>query len=229
MKKYISLFVLILFLIGANFASASYQMQGRGNTERLERGTVIELKAMDSITTENASEGDIFNSITTKDIEMNGNIVLPKGTLVRGSIEKINASKRLSKSAKLYLNFDHIVTSSGKQIPIKAGICSFLKITPDGGITDGGNYGYALSENWHRTVEITKNATLWGIKSGDELFNGGRFLVTPFSALGGAIGGGAYYVYEGIADLFKKGNDVIINQGKIFNIMLIDGVDVPIL
>ena len=101
-------------------------MQGKGYTERIDRGTIIELSAVDSITTENASEGDIFNAITTSDIEINGNIILPKGTLVRGSAEKINGAKRLSKSAQLYLNFDHIVTSSGKQIPIRAMICSFL-------------------------------------------------------------------------------------------------------
>lgn len=229
MKKYILAFILILFFGNVNFSFGAYQIQGKGHTERIERGSVVELKAIDSITTENAKEGDLFNSITTSDIEINGNIVLPKGTLVRGSIEKINGAKRLSKSAQLYLNFDHIVTSSGKQIPIRAGICSFLRLTDDGGITDGGNYGYALSENWKKTVAITKNATNWGINSGDKMFNGGRFLLTPFAALGGAIGGGFYYVGDSIADLFRKGNDVIINEGKLFNIILMDSVDIPVL
>ena len=229
MKKLSIIFAFLFFLSWNNLSFGAFQMQGRGHTERLERGTVVELKAIDSITTENAQEGDIFNAIITKDIEINGNIVLPQGTIVRGSAVKINDAKRLSKSAQLYLNFDHIVTPSGKQIPIRAVICSFLKLTDDGAITDGGNYAYALKENWAKTVEITKNATNWGIVSGDKMFNGGRFLLTPFAALGGAIGGGAYYIGDSIVDLFRKGNDVIINQGKIFNIMFIDSVDVPVL
>ena len=35
-----------------------------------------------------------------------------------------------------------------------------------------------------------------------------RILTVPISAIGGGIGAGAYYVYDGIADMIRKGSDI---------------------
>ncbi len=68
-------------------------------------------------------------------------------------------TKRLSKSAILYLNFDHIVAPNGKQLlPIRAGISSHMKLTNDGGI-GGGGYKEAFLENADKSGEII--AKVW--------------------------------------------------------------------
>jgi hypothetical protein len=113
-------------------------------------------------------------------------------------------------------------------VPIKAGICSQFDLTDEGGITGGGNYGWAVAQNWHKSVDIVKNTTLWGVKSGEKLFQGGEILVTPIAAAGGVIGGGFYFVGDSIIDLFRKGNEVVINQDKVFDILLLDNLDVPV-
>ena len=97
------------------------------------------------------------------------------------------AKKRLSKSAILYLNFDHIVAPNGKQLPIRAGISSHMKLTNDGGI-GGGGYKEAFLENADKSGEIIAKSVDWGVNSGEELFKGGKFLITPFAALGGTVG-----------------------------------------
>ncbi len=227
MKKLLSVLTLILILMsyGVSFA---YQMQGNARTHRIPRGQKLELRMIDPITTQNIQEGDIFTASLTQDIVINGEIVLPLGSLVRGTIGQVIPTRRLSRSAVLYLSFDHVVDPSGQQLPIKAGVCSDFIILPDGSITGGGNYGEALKENWSNTVNIVKKSTNWGVVSGEKLFEGGKYLVTPFAAIGGVFGGVVYYVGDAIVDLFKKGDDIVINQGATFSILLLDNLDIPI-
>jgi hypothetical protein len=52
-------------------------------------------------------------------------------------------------------------------VPVKAGICSHFDLTDEGGITGGGNYGWAVAQNWHKSVDIVKKSTAWGVKSGE--------------------------------------------------------------
>lgn len=233
MKKLYStiLFAAFLFTLALNLeqnAFASYQIQGGTQTKRLQTGTKIPVKMAEPITTKDFSTGDMFTSTVINDIVLDGAIVLPAGTLVRGNVGKIVKSKRLSKSANLFLNFDHIVTPQGRQLPIKAALSSNFKLTMDGAITTGGNYGHALGKNWDNTVDIVKKSTNWGVVSGDKLFKGGKYLVTPISAVGGTFFGAGYLIVDSVADLFKKGDEVIINQGQVFGIMLLSPLDVPV-
>ena len=54
-------------------------------------------------------------------------------------------------------------------------------------------------------------------------------LMTGIGAVGGAIGGGAYYVYDFFADMIKKGKNVDLKQGTVLNVILVDPVDVPVI
>ena len=53
--------------------------------------------------------------------------------------------------------------------------------------------------------------------------------MTGIGAIGGAIGGGAYYVYDFFADMIRKGKDVDLGKGTILNVILVDPVDVPVI
>ncbi|MBE7705929.1 MAG: hypothetical protein E7Z91_01600 [Cyanobacteria bacterium SIG30] len=227
MKKILSIIVFIFILISYSPIFAQ-QMKANAKTNRIPRGTKIELRMVDPVTTENVERGDIFTASLIQDVEIDGDIILPAGSLVRGTVGQIIPAKRLSRSAIMYMHFDHIVTHTGQQLPIKAGICSNFVIKSDGAIAGGGNYGDALKQNWGTTVKIVKNCADWGIVKGEQLFNGGKYLITPFSTIGGVLGGGIYYIGDAVVDLFKKGNDIVINQGKTFNILLLDNLDVPI-
>ena len=87
---------------------------------------------------------------------------------------------------------------------------------------------HALVENWHNTVDITKNATEWGGDVFDDIIVADQ-LMTGVGAIGGAIGGGAYYIYDGIADMIRKGKNVNLNKGDVVNVILVDPVDVPVI
>ena len=221
MKRIFSFLILFMLSFSLNTAVA-YEIKGSAQTKRIPRGTRIELKMITPITTENISAGDMFTSSIVSDVKAEGEVVLPKGTVLRGNIGEVKDAKKLSKAAILYLNFDHVVIPSGRQLPIKAVICSEFKMTNDGGITQGGNYGYAVSKNLDKSVDMVKKSVAWGVKSGEELFTGGRFLITPIAAIGGSIGGGAYFIGKDIIDLFRKGEEVVINQGTQYAILLLE-------
>ncbi len=232
MKKNImaGILVLILALFAAiNLQSAdAYQIKADARTKKVPMGTKLELEAANTITTETLNAGDMFSAYLTNDVMKDGDVVLPRGTIIRGNSAKVTKPKMLSRSAVLYLNFDHIVAPNGKQIPLRAGISSALKLTQDGGIDGGGGYGEALVENLDKSGEIIKKSTNWGLKSGEELFTGGKYLVTPIAAVGGTIAGVGYLVGDSVMDLFRKGKNVIILKGQRFEILLLESIDVPL-
>ena len=39
----------------------------------------------------------------------------------------------------------------------------------------------------------------------------------------------AYYVYDGFADMIRKGKDVELKKGEVLNVILVDPVDVPVI
>lgn len=217
----------LLFVLSGIRSVSAYQIKADARTKRIPMGTKLELEAANTVTTESLNKGDMFSAYLTKDIYSDGSILLPRGTVIRGNASNVLQAKRLSKSAVLYLNFDHIVAPNGKQIPIRAGISSSFKLTKDGGIDGGGNYGSALAENWHKSGNIITKTTKWGVKSGEELFTGGKYLITPFAAIGGTIAGAGYLVGDSIIDLFRKGKNVIIKKGQEFDALLLEPIDVP--
>lgn len=228
MKKLIITLAVILFTAFYTQDVFAYQIKADAQTKRIPVGTKLELEAANTVTTETLNSRDMFSAYLTKDVIVDGSVVLPRGTIIRGNSADIIKPRRLSRAAVLYLNFDHIVAPNGRQIPLKAGISSSLKLTQDGGVDGGGNYGTALSENLDKSGEIIKKSTKWGLKSGEELFTGGKYLVTPIAAVGGTVAGAGYLIGDSIIDLFRKGKDVIILKGQKFGIMLLEPLDVPL-
>ncbi len=180
------------------------------------------------ITTRDFATGDLFTATVVENVKQNKKTILPTGTLVRGSIGEVKPAKRLSRAAKVAFTFDHIVTPQGRQLPMRAALCSYFKITPEGFVTSGGNYGTAMKHNVEKSGEYIQKATQWGINSGEKLFTGAQILTVPVGVAGGFVYGAGYLVFETIADLIRKGDEVIINQGQRFNIMLLDYLDVPV-
>lgn len=228
MKKILSILAVLFAFLGANAANAEgYKIQADLTTKRLTGGTVLELQMASDVTTQSAAAGDMFSAYLTKDTPQDS-VILPKGTVIRGNIEKVTPAKRLYRAAVLKLNFDHVVAPNGAQLPIKAGLSGNYMFDSTGGITGGVNYGGKVRQNAQKSGSIIRNSVDWGIKSGNDWFTGGKYLVTPFSTFGGIVGGACYFVGESVIDLFKKGDNVLIKGGEMFNILLIEPIDVPV-
>ena len=224
-----NLFILTLILC---FASINISYAGTfkadAKTKRIAAGTQFQLVFMQPISTSANTDGDSFSAYLKNELRTENNtVILPQGSVVRGSIQAINTSKRFSRGAKLYLDFDHVVTPNGRQIPLDLSVRSFDKIYYDGGLYKNLGYGEAIKENYEKGVEITKNATEYGLSVEND-HPGLQYLTTPFCAVGGFIGGVGYWIGDSVADMFRKGKEVYILKGDILNVKLINPIDVPV-
>ncbi len=206
----------------------SAPFSANAKTKRIPAGTKFSLKLMNPVSTMTNSAGSEFTAILMTDETADSDVILPMGSLVRGTIKKIEPAKRMSKGAILYLDFDHVVTPNGRQLPLTFSVIGRSDLTYDGGITSSRGYKDALKENWEVTKDITSSATEWGGDVFDDVIVADQ-LMTGICAVGGAIGGGAYYIYDGIADMIRKGKDVNLRQGEVLNVILVDPVDVPVI
>lgn len=228
MKKIISFLILALFLTQSALAAAPFNANAK--TKRITAGTKFELKLMNPVSTSTNLEGQEFQAILLTDQRQDNDVILPMGSLIRGSIKKIVPAKKLSKGAILYLDFDHVVTPNGRQIPLSLSIIGRSDMTYDGGIAASQGYKQAVKENWDKTVDITKSATNWGDETFED-FAGGylRILTVPVSALAGGIAGGFYTVGADIYALFARGKDVNLKCNERMNVILVEPIDIPVI
>lgn len=228
MKKHIALCFVIAGLFGAMNLSANAAINKTLKTDihaiRIPAGTTMKLELLEPVSTAVGSVGDEFSAMMKEDKIVNGKIALPAGSMIRGTVNRIVPNKRLSRSAIMYFNFDHVVTPTGRQIPLNAGLYNFRELTLDGGVFQGGNYGYAIQQNWQTSKNILSKTIDWGKGTGDNM----QYVCVPVGAVGGVFGGAAYYAGMAVADLFKKGNNVNWEQGKQFEIMLVQPLDIPL-
>lgn len=224
----LKLFIVALSLIISASTVFAVPFKADAKTKRIPAGTKLKLELIDPINTSGGQEGDYFSAMLLEDQKSKEGVILPAGSVVRGSVNKIVPVRRLSRGAVLYVDFDHVVTPNGRQLPIVMGICNRVDLTLDGGIFGSKGYGEAVKKNWTETVNITKKATQFGVDAGENAFSGAVYLTAPICAVGGAFGGGAYFVGDSVADLFRKGKDVILNQGTVLDVMLTYPIDVPV-
>ncbi|MCQ2739467.1 MAG: hypothetical protein MJ237_04485 [bacterium] len=226
--KNIKIFILLaIFLVctSANVWAGTFKADAK--TKRIPAGATFKLEFLQPISTFSATEGDEFSAIIKNDQKFDSTIVLPAGSVVRGSIGKLKTAKRLSRGAMLYLDFDHVVTPAGRQIPLDLAICSFDNIYYDGGLYKNLGYSEAVKENYEKAVDITKKATSYGFKVEDDAPIL-KYITVPICAAGGFIGGAGYLAGNSILDVFRKGQDVKIQAGDTVEVKLLNPIDIPV-
>jgi len=233
MKKIVITFCLAFALLLANgysYAASDRTMQAKINSKRIVAGTRFNLELLNDTNTAKDDAGSSFDAALTDDIKVDDIVMLPIGTVVRGMISNVQPPRRLSRGAVLYIDFDHVVSPEGKQLPISAALADIKNITVDGGVIGGGNYGYAFKQNAKQSGDIIMTCTDWGIDVGKDKLGGYlQYITTPIAFFGGAIGGGAYLIGESFVDLFRKGEDVVLPKGTDFSILLLKDLDVPVI
>lgn len=226
MRKLFIIFLMMFFVcINSSYAGT---FKADAKTKRIASGTQFQIEFLQPVTTSSGNEGDFFTASLKNELKTNNTIILPQGSVIRGSISGVKNAKRFSRGGMLYLDFDHVVTPNGRQIPLDLSVvrCD-EKIYYDGALYENLGYGEALKQNYEKGVDITKNATEYGLSVGDT-HPGLQYLTTPFCAIGGFIGGVGYVIGDSVADMFKKGQDVIIKRGEVITVQLINPIDVPV-
>lgn len=226
--KFINIFAMCIVALGLSMNNCfATPFKADAKTKRIPAGTPLTLEFLQPVSTFSGSMGDSFVAILKNEQAAGTNIILPAGTVVRGSIGNVKTAKRFSRGAKLYLDFDHVVTPTGRQIPLDLAVAKYDKIYYDGGLYKNLGYGEAVQNNFDHAKDLTKKATNFGLKAGDSA-PGIQYLTTPICAIGGFFGGAGYFIGDSIADMFRKGDDVYINTGDIMTVKLLYPIDIPV-
>lgn len=233
MRKLFSLILTlsVLFTMTATFSYAAISKQINANikTKKVPAGTVIKLKVLNPVSSDKNSVGDQFDLMVTENILVNNAVVIPQGSVVRGSLEEVSASKMLYKGGMIRLYFDHIVSATGKQVPFYAGISNNPNTTYDGALSSKTNYMTALTKTADTTKTIVVKPTTWAWEKGEDLGNGyAKYVFAPLTAIVSAPVAGIYFIGDAVADVFKKGENISINQGDILQVELVKPIDMPV-
>ena len=219
--------IILSLVIFAQTVNAA-PFNAKAKTKRIPAGTEFELQLTEPVSSLASVDGTPFTAILLTDKSAESDVILPMGSLVRGNVRRVESAKRFSKGAVIYLDFDHVVTPNGRQLPLSMTVVNRNDLTYDGGIAGSKGYKDAIVKNWQTTKNITKNCTEWGSEVFDDTPVADQ-IMTGIGAVGGAIGGGAYYAYNFFADMVKKGKQVYLNKGEVLKVILTDPVDVPVM
>ncbi|MCD7740263.1 MAG: hypothetical protein LUH11_02830 [Candidatus Gastranaerophilales bacterium] len=233
MKKIYSLILLVftffVFTGLESYSEINKQINANIKTKRVPSGTVLRLKMLDSVGSSASSLGDQFDMMVTENIKVDNVVVIPQGSVIRGSIEEVRTPKMLYKGGLIRLYFDHIVSSTGKQVSVYAGICNNKNITYDGALSSKTTYSTALSKTAQTTKNIVVKPTSWAWEKGENMLNGApKYVLSPITAIVCSPAAALYFAGDSIADVFKKGSNIQINQGEIIQVQLLKPLDMPV-
>ena len=226
-KKIAMAFVFIIIFSNLGYANVNKSFDANVESKRLDTGNSINLSIVNQINTDSILIGDSFQTILKNDLKDGKTLILPKGTLIRGTVSDIKQKRRPSKSAVLYLKFDHIVTPNGRQLPFKGSLFNMTNLTLDGGIDGGGNYFSELKRNCQSSGDILKTTNEWGFDSGEWLNGYGKIVTCPVAWIGGGVGALGYLIGDSVADLFRKGKNVDLPKNSNVDVLLTNPIDVP--
>lgn len=216
--------ILTIFLAAQVTLAAPFNANAK--TKRIPAGTKLSLKMITPINTGYSAKGSSFTAMMITDQKAEEDVILPMGSIVRGNIREITPAKRMSKGPILYLDFDHVVTPNGRQLPLTLSLVGRADLTNDGGITTTKGYWDAWKQTCKKSGNITKNSIEWGKDVTD---SGWQYVIVPVAAVGGAFGTAGYFVYDSIADAIRLGKDVQINSDEVLNVILTEPIDVPVI
>lgn len=223
-KKLIGIVIVMVMVLQTAYAAP---FKANAKTKRIPAGTEMELKMLNTVDTSLNTVGTGFSAMLLSDQSSDDDVILPSGSIVRGDIKGILQPRRMSKGAVLYLNFDHVVTPNGRQLPLSLNVVGRSDMTYDGGITTTRGYSDAWKKTVSKSGDITKKSISWAEDIAND--TGWKYVTVPLAAFGGSFGTAGYFLYGSVADMIKKGKYVIIYKDEILHVILAEPIDVPVI
>ncbi len=172
-------------------------------------GTHVLLRMVNSVSTKTAKAGDPVYLQTASPIALGGQMVVPVGTYVQGTVAEAKRSGRVKGRAEIALHLDTMTFASGKSVTI----------TPHVDAVDSGQHEQKIADN-EGTIKqgSTKmeDAGRIAILAGTGAAIGGLATQSVADAgIGGGIGGAV-----GLATvLLTRGKEVELNRGVTLDIV----------
>lgn len=197
-------------------------------SEKIPLGTKLKIAINTDLNAKDNKEGDPFSASIRDNVMVDGNIVMPAGTLIRGRVGKIKKPGMFSKSGSILLNFDHIVTPLGKQITLDLDLSGANNINKQGALIANKGLGDAIKESAKSGYNTTKAVTKAGYDAGMAAGKVPVVATVPVSAAVGTLAGTTVFATKSTIAIFKKGGNPVLNSGDEIEILFSDDLDVPV-
>jgi len=90
-----------------------------GDVRVVAPGTELELFLSTEIEAGETVKGDEFFGRISKDVLVDGRVVIPRGTVVHGVLSTLEAPKRAGRNGYINAHFDYLITPDGRKVPIE--------------------------------------------------------------------------------------------------------------
>ncbi|QQR58259.1 MAG: hypothetical protein IPG59_01845 [Candidatus Melainabacteria bacterium] len=184
-----------------------------GDVRVVAADTTLELVLLKEIAAGETAEGDEFFGKVNKDVLVDGQVVIPKGTLLHGALSSIEEPKRAGRNGYINTHFDYLITPDGREVPI------------EGNSTTRNSKSLATAKVVGRAAGFTAIGGLAGTLL--VLKYGGLAAVAASHgtalAGGAAIGGGAGLTIA----MLTKGKSVMLEPGTEMKVILSEPLKLP--
>jgi hypothetical protein len=179
-------------------------------------GTKIPIIMDTAVDSDTSQEGDEFAARTSEDLNIDGQITVPAGSIIKGRIARITLPKALNRSGHVALKFDTVTTPDNKQIPIVANLVA------RGGVV------HAKRGMKDIAIDVGAVGVPLGVGLGIGLIAGASQSSSSIGAGGGALIGAGVGAAIGVAILLsKKGKRVDVRPGDELKIELAEELQMP--
>ncbi len=195
----------------------------KGYVRVVPTGTKVPIIMDTAIDSDTSQEGDEFSARTSEDLMIDGNTVVPAGSIIKGRIAQINSPKHLNRSGSIALKFDTLTTPDNRQIPLVATLVARKGVVhARRGLKDIAMDTGAL------TLPIAAGLGIGALAGGSS--NSGTGSSSSIGRGGAAMIGAAVGAAVGIAILCsKKGKKVDVRPGDELKIELGEDLRMPLM
>ena len=116
-----------LFITFLLFIPVILMAQKDSTNLTIQEGTIIKAVLTKDISGKEVSVGQIIDFELSENVIMNGNVVIPKGAKITGSVTEAQRSKALGKKGKLAFSIDYLYLTNGKVVKLRSQVEKNLK------------------------------------------------------------------------------------------------------
>jgi outer membrane usher protein FimD/PapC len=187
-----------------------------GREAILPEGTKLSLQLNDNLSTKKNNDGDTFTATVTDPVYLKDRVVIPKGSIVCGSVTRVLRPGRFKGKAQMNLLFSSIrLQDSAKTLPI---VASLARLDPETNAS-------AQGEN---TITPGSSAGKDAARIGSPAVTGAVIGAIVGHGHGAAIGAGVGAAVGLASVLAVHGADVEVKRGAAMDIVLDRPLTVPL-
>jgi hypothetical protein len=182
--------------------------------KEVEKGTPLEMTVATTLSTGGETEaGDEFFAKVTKDFAVDGKVVIPRGTLVHGSVLGAEGPRRMMRNGSVSTKFDYMITPDGREIPIEADYSNKDSKAKAAAKIIGKSSAYTLGGGVIGAMMVMKYGGIAAVAATE-----------GYALAGGAAVGGAVGL---TAAMLKKGKHTMLTPGAQIRVKLQDKLVLP--